>query len=112
MEETKWLKPSISVSRIGDSASVQAATRVNAEQALYGLCQGGVSTGRRIFFPWSVSLFDLRARFFVPTRASLALARAETVKVGRRTNPFRQAPPLPGHTLTASSTTARLVRSG
>ena len=36
MEVTKWLKPSISVSRIGDSASVQAATRVNAEQALYG----------------------------------------------------------------------------
>ena len=34
MEETKWLKPSIRVSRIGDSASVQAATRVNAEQAL------------------------------------------------------------------------------
>src|SRR5438552_8768761 len=33
MELTKWLKPSISVSRIGDSASVQAATRVNAEQA-------------------------------------------------------------------------------
>jgi len=25
MEVTKWLKPSISVSRIGDSASVQAA---------------------------------------------------------------------------------------
>src|ERR1700720_4797341 len=36
MEETKWLKPSVSVSRIGDSASVQAAARVNAEQALYG----------------------------------------------------------------------------
>src|SRR5713101_1560172 len=33
MEVMKWLKPSISVSRIGDSASVQAATRVNAEQA-------------------------------------------------------------------------------
>ena len=33
MEETKWLKPLISVSRIGDSASVRAATRVNAEQA-------------------------------------------------------------------------------
>ena len=31
MEVTKWLKPSVSVSRIGDSASVQAATRVNAE---------------------------------------------------------------------------------
>jgi hypothetical protein len=34
MEVTKWLKPSVSVSRIGDSASVQAVTRVNAEQAL------------------------------------------------------------------------------
>src|SRR6202022_1601446 len=33
MEVTKWLKPSISVSRIGGSASVQAATRVNVEQA-------------------------------------------------------------------------------
>ena len=33
MEATKWLKPSISVSRIGDSASVQAVTRVNAEQS-------------------------------------------------------------------------------
>ena len=33
MKVTKWLKPSISVSRIGDSASVQAATQVNAEQA-------------------------------------------------------------------------------
>src|SRR5437879_4945034 len=31
MEVTKW--PSISVSRIGDGASVQAATRVNAEQS-------------------------------------------------------------------------------
>jgi hypothetical protein len=33
MEVTKRLKPSISVSRFGDGASVQAATRVNAEQA-------------------------------------------------------------------------------
>src|SRR3981189_956435 len=33
MEGTKGLKPSISVSQIGDSASVQAATRVNAEQS-------------------------------------------------------------------------------
>src|SRR6202011_5255826 len=32
MEETKCLKPSGSGSRIGDRASVQAATRVNAEQ--------------------------------------------------------------------------------
>src|SRR5215211_5695352 len=33
MEATKWLKPLVSGSRIGDRASVQAATRVNAEQA-------------------------------------------------------------------------------
>src|SRR5215471_15038245 len=33
MEVTKWLKPSECVSRIGDSASVQAVTRVNAEQS-------------------------------------------------------------------------------
>ena len=36
MEVTKWLKPSDGGSRIGDRASVQAVTRVNAEQALYG----------------------------------------------------------------------------
>jgi hypothetical protein len=35
MEETKWLKPSVSVSRIGDSASVQAVTRVNVEQSTF-----------------------------------------------------------------------------
>jgi len=40
MEVTKWLKPSESVSRIGDSASVQAVTRVNAEQARKGRCAG------------------------------------------------------------------------
>ena len=33
MKVTKWLKPSISVSQIGGGASVQAATRVNAEQS-------------------------------------------------------------------------------
>src|SRR5260370_3659655 len=33
MEVTKWLKPSISVSRIGESRSLQAVTRVNAEQS-------------------------------------------------------------------------------
>ena len=32
MEVTKWLKPSISVSRIGDSASVQVATRDDVDQ--------------------------------------------------------------------------------
>ena len=30
MEVTKWVKPSISVSRIGDSASVQASFAVDA----------------------------------------------------------------------------------
>src|SRR5215831_19648447 len=42
MEETKCLKPSDSGSRIGDRASVQAATRVNAEQASHdeGLVKG------------------------------------------------------------------------
>jgi len=34
MEATKWLKPPVSVSRIGDRASVQAPTRVITEQAL------------------------------------------------------------------------------
>ncbi len=88
MEVTKWLKPSISVSRIGDSASVQAATRVNVEQALYGLCQGGVSTGDRSAHLFSIVSFFVRSesRLFVPARTSLALARAEAVKVGRRTN--------------------------
>jgi hypothetical protein len=33
MGETNWLKPSVSVSRIGDSARAQAVTRVNAGQA-------------------------------------------------------------------------------
>src|SRR5262245_51953634 len=33
MEVTKWLKPSDSASRLGDGASVQVVTRVNAEQA-------------------------------------------------------------------------------
>jgi hypothetical protein len=33
MEVTKWLKPLLSVSRIGDRASVQAVTRVITEQA-------------------------------------------------------------------------------
>jgi hypothetical protein len=34
----------------------------------------------------SVSLFDLKARFFVPTRSSLTSSRAGAVKVGRRAN--------------------------
>jgi hypothetical protein len=38
------------------------------------------------FFSLLVSLFDLKARFFVPTRTSLTSARAGAVKVGRRAN--------------------------
>ena len=57
MEVTKWLKPSISVSRIGDSASVQAATRVNAEQALYGAFEV-----KHIFY---TTLHFLHSSFFV-----------------------------------------------
>jgi hypothetical protein len=67
MEVTKWLKPLVSVSRIGDSASVQAVTRVNAVQALYGAFEV-----KHLFTPFStsfipVSLFDLESRFFAPT---------------------------------------------
>jgi hypothetical protein len=56
-----------------------------SEQAFYGVCQE-VLRAQRIFSPSSVSLFDLKARFFVPTRALLTAARAGAVKVGRRTN--------------------------
>ena len=44
MEATKCLKPSGSGSRIGDRASVQAATRVNAEEASHdeGLVKGSL----------------------------------------------------------------------
>src|SRR6266705_6796413 len=73
-------------------------------------CQG-VSPAQRIFSPSSVSLFDHKARFFVPTRPLLTAARAGVVKVGRRTN-LSACSPWPGHALTASSTTARLTRSG
>jgi hypothetical protein len=50
----------------GDSASVQAVTRVNAEQALYGAFEVKSSTAfSTSFIP--VSLFDLESRFFAPT---------------------------------------------
>ena len=39
MEVTKWLKPSNSGHEFGDCASVQAATRVNAEQASHDAVQ-------------------------------------------------------------------------
>ena len=84
MEVTKWLKPSISVSRIGDSASVQAATRVNAEQALYGAFEV-----KHIFY---TTLYFLHCSFFVrlgipflrPDPHVLRPTRTGPVKVGRR----------------------------
>jgi len=56
------------------------------ENLVWGFFCQGVSGGRLICFPSSVSLFDLEARFLVPTRASLTSARAGAVKVRRRTN--------------------------
>ena len=84
MEVTKWLKPSISVSRIGDSASVQAVTRVNAEQALYGAFEV-----KHIFY---TTLYFLHCGFFVrlgipflrPDPHVLKPTRTGPVKVGRR----------------------------
>ena len=86
MEVTKWLKPSISVSRIGDSASVQAVTRVNAEQALYGAFFVKKFASAANLLSFVSSVFDLKARFFVPTHGSLTSSRAGAVKVGRRAN--------------------------
>jgi len=51
-----------------------------------GLFLSRGSPDRQIFCPSSVSLFDLQARFFVPTRGSLTSSRAGAVKVGRRAN--------------------------
>ena len=77
MEVTKWLKPSIIVSRIGDSSSVQAATRVNAEQA----------SKRTID-----RLNNDRSQSILATRASRgkANARAETSTLGRSIVPWRR----------------------
>src|ERR1700692_215637 len=44
------------------------------------------SSPERQIFVLSVSLFDLKARFFVPPRGSLTSSRAGAVKVGRRAN--------------------------
>jgi hypothetical protein len=111
-EVTKWLKPSISVSRIGDSASVQAVTRVNAEQALYGAFEV-----KHIFY---TTLHFLHSSFFVrlgipflrprPTHV-LRPTRTGPVKVGRR-SAWPHAPSFPGRALTGPSTVATLVVVG
>jgi hypothetical protein len=80
------MKPSECVSRMGDSASVQAVTRVNAEQALYGAFEV-----KHIFYTHSplssipVSLFDSESRFFAPTHV-LRPTRTGPVKVGHRSS--------------------------
>src|SRR6266436_8784563 len=51
------------------------------------------------------------SRSFVPTRASPCRRAQELSRLAVAPTSWH-APPLPGHTLTASSTTARLVRSG
>src|SRR5882757_6143387 len=112
MEVTKWLKPSDSVSRIGDSASVQAATRVNAEQTLYGAFEV-----KHLFHG---ILHFLHSSFFVRLGIPFLRPDPQYCKAGARRScqgwpsphPCGVLRALPGHTLTASSTTARLMRSG
>jgi hypothetical protein len=83
MEVTKWLKPSVKRVTIGDCANGQAATCVNAEQALYGLSKSSPYATTISAFFIQVSLFDEAARFFVPTHLCLTQARAGPVKAGR-----------------------------
>src|SRR5208282_6935308 len=67
-----------------------AGSRFSSESAprpLYGaFLVKRFKQGGHIFFPSSVSLFDLKVRFFVPIRAWLTPARPRAVKVGRRIN--------------------------
>ena len=84
MEVTKWLKPSISVSRIGDSASVQAATRVNAEQALYGAFEVKYIFYTILYFLHSSFFVRLGIPFLRPDPHVLKPTRTGPVKVGRR----------------------------
>ena len=62
---------------------MQAVTRVNAEQTLYGAYEVKhlLHAFHTSFIP--VSLFDLESRFFAPTHRCWRPARAGAVKVGR-----------------------------
>src|ERR1700687_1012864 len=62
------------------------AEPTTAAVSLYGAFFVKEFAERQIFCLSSVSLFDLKARFFVPTRGSLTSSRAGAVKVGRRAN--------------------------
>ena len=111
MEVTKQLRPSECVSRIGDSASVQAVTRVNAEQALYG-----AFVVKHLFH---TILHFLHSSFFV--RLGIPFLRPDPyVLEGDARRGCQGRPSLcaglrsmfPGRALTASSTSARLLWSG
>ena len=67
---------------------MQAVTRVNAEQTLYGafIVKRFQSSDLSFLLSRSVSLFDVESRFFAPTRSIAKPARARAVKVGRRTD--------------------------
>ena len=91
MEETKCLKPSDSWSRIGDRASVQAATRVNAEQTSHdeGLVKGshhGTSIISSSFGIQGPSPFARRGPF--PSTVNLTC--------GRRSSQLHQDPAFGG----------------
>src|SRR5271167_787212 len=79
MEVTKWLKPSECVSRIGDSASVQAVTRVNAEQA----SKRTMHRPTRLPFRGRLTRLGRTERSGTPSRCAGVLATACTQ--GKRT---------------------------
>ena len=62
------------------------ALRSLSAVSLYGAFFVKEFAERQIFCLSSVSLFDLKARFFVPARGSLTSSRAGAVKVCRRAN--------------------------
>src|SRR5215469_10923141 len=100
------------VTKYGDSASVRAATRVNAEQALYGVFfVKGFRQPNASFVPSSVSLFDVTPvsssrRALCPRRRAQGSSRLAVPPT------FPHARPGQARTLTTPSTTARLTRSG
>ena len=85
---------------------------IGTKALAWGFFSQEVQAGWHIFFPSSVSLFDLKARFFVPTRSSARPSRAGAVKVGRRANLAACSTLARPHTLTASSTMAPLGAVG
>ena len=106
------------LSRIDDSASVQAVTRVNAEQAFDEAIE--VKHYLTAFFTFfiPVSLLDLESPFLRPTHGCWRAARAETVKADRRFAPascsivFRPCLDRPEHggTIVVGTTGARGAR--